>query len=907
MSAVKYLVVAGLVLALTACGDDPEPRSDGSGDGGGGELLLAVDGLLAVPIALPPDSGPGLTNAGRDWVDAASTVTGIAPDANRLLVGVDPQTLDAAVVVRRDPDASDAYGQQGYALVDSVAPRGVEVRCAADPGCAYGVYELIGALGVRYLHPEQTWFPDEPAASLPQGFTGAVVAPRFELRGFHEHTQHPIVFSDFYLRPEQEFRDYVSNYIRWLVRNRQNAMSWHMLKTVDVDAWLPYVTSFITEAHDHFIDVGMVLSYVDQQQNNFKVIPDDSTDDEADIRATLTQLASAGFDFFTFQIGSSEFTKPADDDVLRWLDVSVEHLDGLDPPVRMYAWIHTTCDLEAEDGSYFYHLPGRADARIGAWPHTTMFYDLERPAPVYGCDSFQQQLDFIDAEEGEREQVYFPETAWWLGFDNNVPLTLPMTGATREYDVQQVLDGRDVTGHITFTSGREWGYWQYDHYLTQLTFDGDLTWEQYLTWMEPAFGEHGGVLVDAIGALTAHQVRHILEEAPLIWFYLAGELRQDEIGERAGILARRPKPAFATIASLDAAEFAAWEQGDFARLQRMLAEVGDIVAGLPEPAVEPATTAEQLYFESWWALQLYALRVEHTVELYSGVADVHAWLQARAANDEAERDALLTAATAHLDSAAAITDRVVAAVAAAEASVYRYPIELLARDKPDSLTAYPFGYLEQTSTAHFWARRDAQLETLIGLAFETIPEAWSVQPDTLFFTDAERTSVVDPDNPLASTVISGFMPRILFALDGFDEGMPGVRLAEDVNENLLPDPATETSFVGTLGDGTWTGTADVFTIDVRGSDGISFGTLSMLSPELTLLVEVADGADPALTAGEMAGEVAVDEFVGLVTIVGGIDPESVENLLKPIFGYEVDDELPATLPITFGFTFEAAP
>src|SRR5690606_7265594 len=110
------------------------------------------------------------------------------------------------------------------------------------------------------------------------------------MRGFHEHTQHPTVMSDYYLRPSAEHRAYVSNYIRWFARNRQNAMSWHMLKTVELEGWLPYIEEIIEEAHAYGIDVGMVLSFVDEQQNNFKIVDMERYDGDGKVIEPLKQI-----------------------------------------------------------------------------------------------------------------------------------------------------------------------------------------------------------------------------------------------------------------------------------------------------------------------------------------------------------------------------------------------------------------------------------------------------------------------------------------------------------------------------------------------------------------------------------------------------------------------------------------
>ena len=60
-----------------------------------------------------------------------------------------------------------------------------------------------------------------------------VEQPTFDRRGFHHHTQHPIIASDILLRPgEPALREDASKLIQYLARNRRNTLSWHMLKSI---------------------------------------------------------------------------------------------------------------------------------------------------------------------------------------------------------------------------------------------------------------------------------------------------------------------------------------------------------------------------------------------------------------------------------------------------------------------------------------------------------------------------------------------------------------------------------------------------------------------------------------------------------------------------------------------------
>jgi len=241
---------------------------------------IAIGGRVALDVVIPVGSGVGLQHAAQDLAEALAIITGSARPARVVQGAAADIQAAAAVLVRLDHGAGT--GPQGYRLSrPSAGVPGVEVVAETEQGGMYGLYHLLADLGVRYYHPEETFFPHDPGARLPQGYDGEVQRPTFALRGFHEHTQHPIPLSDFWLRTDDPaFRGYLTRYLRWLARNRQNAASFMLLKTVDLDTWLPYAASAIDEAHLYGIQVGFSISFVDQQQNAFKLLGDPGPGDD---------------------------------------------------------------------------------------------------------------------------------------------------------------------------------------------------------------------------------------------------------------------------------------------------------------------------------------------------------------------------------------------------------------------------------------------------------------------------------------------------------------------------------------------------------------------------------------------------------------------------------------------------
>jgi hypothetical protein len=313
--------------------------------------------------------------------------------------------------------------------------------------------------------------------------------------------------------------------------------------------------------------------------------------------------------------------------------------------------------------------------------------------------------------------------------------------------------------------------------------------------------------------------------------------------------------------------------------------------------------AQRLVRETSRVLDIYLRRIDHTIALYSGVSAARAWrleqLRAAAAEpteepDVAIREQAKAEAYAKLAAARVISAGAVQLLQAAE-SDYRYPVELLAREKPESLTAYPYGYLWQTSTGHFWTRRDDQLEGFLGQLFDESVEAWETEPDTVFAAGGESVTITVPDDAIAAAAISGFIPRLLFGLVGFDgTGTPMVLVAPDANGNDLPDPETVTAIAGEIAAGTWAGTTESLVLPVYDSASESLGTLILWDTTLSL-----DPGDGAPDTGEVAAEVESAALISLIMSVGGIDEEGAGNLVKGVYDLPPEEPLPERLPIAF--------
>lgn len=917
----SLLLSCFLSLALCSCyGEDyvndyDDTKEDGDTQTSEPSRLFNVDGKLNLTLIVPSASETELQMAAEDFLEFTARMSQVeeeqsvmwaeqheyyfeAADKNNelrdivILAGVLPEGEEALVSSSEDPKTD-----QGFVIKEEEKFGHILVRIESSSqlGVAYGLYELLNDFGVQFYHAKETYVPLNTDHELTKKYQSEFNAtPSYASRGFHQHTQHPIVWSDFLLDPKDEYKTYISEYFRFLLRNRQNAFQWHFLKTVDFANWKEYGKWIVEEGHKHGIKIGMVLSFADQQQNNYKLVENmaENLDLEArkaehakQIKEGLDKFYDLGLDYISFQFGTTEMTKVTDEETLNWFTAAVEWLNTKDNKPEFYAWIHTPGDLKQEDGETpFFHLPLKAESEIGLHVHTTMFYDLKHPAPVYNNTDFHHHLACFTEAEAERELVYFPESAWWLGFDNTLPLFLPITNYSRAYDIQQAIPEamgeRVLDGHITFTTGIEWNYWMFDHFLTKVTWDNNYTWQDYAEDISKAYGDYAETVDNSIVDITERQVSDLYDSDGKIFYYLAGESSYDEIGAMTGLAARSVKIPYNKVYEYTEEQYNLWYDGDYTNLLDMEKFYN---AEAEKFADVTDDTEDSLLYEYVQAVRTTAKRLNHNVLLYGAVID---------AREDNETDAYDKLAKAQeisqwvKDTAAKMADK-----------VYRYPFELIGQPK-ESLTAYQFGYLYETQTAYFWTRRDEQLKELLDLVFDKIVEEFSITTETVYLTDKESTTVVLPDSAALKGIIGPYIPPIVLGFAEVKDNKVDLVLAQDFNKNGLPDnPATSV----TITDASWTDKLeadfDAFKLYVKGESGTKVGELTILNGTVS-----ADISDNTISRINLKGKMLFSDIITMLIQTGLFTEESAWEMIASFFDIDPDID---PRPVDFDFEIES--
>eukprot|EP01113_Clastostelium_recurvatum_P042979 TRINITY_DN7036_c0_g1_i7.p1 TRINITY_DN7036_c0_g1~~TRINITY_DN7036_c0_g1_i7.p1 ORF type:complete len:752 (-),score=122.33 TRINITY_DN7036_c0_g1_i7:305-2290(-) len=345
-------------------------------------------------------------------------------------------------------------------------------------------------LGFAFLHPLQPYIPSALNFTLPSNTSSltTIEKPFFPFRGWHVHTQHLLelthVLNGWGVQGPQDkqgWQDMLPDYqafLIWLIANRQNRFQWIILSA---EEWIDFANSterqsrlqtLTSMAHSVGLLVGVDMPLALQQQHAMFMTTGKGTlqDQTKEIQASIDWVVQCGFDYMATESGFSEFTHPDDTMMLAWMNISTSYLYDKYQGRRMYIKCHCSTGQVASDyidpttgkPINFNFLPIFADERLGIYPHTVQYYRLDDVAPTYGNDNFTYMLDFMVREAPARDTIYYGESTYWVNYDIDLPLFLPVYADSRLYDLRLISSsggGQHLQGQINFNSGWEWGYW----------------------------------------------------------------------------------------------------------------------------------------------------------------------------------------------------------------------------------------------------------------------------------------------------------------------------------------------------------------------------------------------------------------------------------------------------------------
>ncbi len=553
-----------------------ESSNSGSSDGGaGGGAGAGGDGGAtpagAILVQFGDDLPPAIAERLLGHLEGAAPGEVIVIPPDDLI----PAAPEGSVVVafgdttaRRDLIGDDEVSDlpaEGYvmrtgevaglrAIVEDGVSASDEAFGSGAIGSGFGAYALLEHLGFAFLHPLA---PTAPAAiDLAFADVDRTTSPRWPVRGLQLHTMHPLELTDLLNgwgvdSPEdragwESMLPEWDTFLEWSLANGQNRVHWVLLWAEpwgvfgDSEERRARLETLVDHAHDFAVGAGIDTPIRQQQQQTFRMIRQDGTLEEeiAQIDTRIDWLMSAGFDYLATEMGSTEFTSTDDVRTVAWMNEvtsRVEDVHGKHALVKVHTSSGQTVDnyTDPQTGEplNYNHLPHYADPRLGIMPHTVQHYGLDDPAPTYGNTDFGFVRAFLQEEVGLRPVIWHPETAYWVSFDVDVPLFLPLYAHRRVHDLRLLAGDEDegrmgrganagghMDGQLTFSSGWEWGYWLQEVVTARAAWtppmdaaDDDAALAVSLDPVVKAFGPAAEPMRDILVRLSRAQLELLIE------------------------------------------------------------------------------------------------------------------------------------------------------------------------------------------------------------------------------------------------------------------------------------------------------------------------------------------------------------------------------------------------------------
>jgi hypothetical protein len=463
-------------------------------------LALGDTSLAAEYISLANYSAAGPEGFVQVWTEIGGIPVGIA-DGNPVssVMGGAWKRWGGARSVEGAPFLLGERAKETWAMSSAVV----------NLGAAHGAYAVLETLGFGFYHPLRPLLPTAASWRIPSptGTELAISSPRWPVREWHVHTEHPLELTDVLqgfdasaagnetlLRTDDGGYDYyeswdsmfwgVESLLEWLIANGQNTLEWVLLYD---PTWpndfgmsalrLSRLSNLTSTVHAWGLSASADAPIVERQQNGWFMSngTDNMTQNVLELTASLSLLSSLGFDKLGTESGFSEFSNPGCPLMLALINATTaiaEHV-GMRASIKCHCSTGQTCanysDPRTGQPLDFNLLPFFADEAMGVLPHTVQAPSLfDDPALVYGNLNFTYIFEWIQLfaqQQPQREVVFHGETAYWVNLDSTTPLAQGLLyGERRMADLRYIaameqLQQWSMDGYNDFSSGWEYGYW----------------------------------------------------------------------------------------------------------------------------------------------------------------------------------------------------------------------------------------------------------------------------------------------------------------------------------------------------------------------------------------------------------------------------------------------------------------
>ena len=637
----------------------------------------------------------------EDEVAAREFVEAMQDDRVTVQVAADPLLEQAGggwtVSLLGDSSCGDCYTLSG-------SPGDVVVSGGGLLGRQYGLADAFEQMGFRFHHPLDTYVPESLTRVDDESF-GILHQPDSARRGIHMHTLHPTEgFFDFWM-PSEGGVQRAARVVDWVVKNRGNHLQWVSLDDV-VDErenaeWKAYTQQIHDAAHARGITVGVGVQLFGSGnlQQAYDLLDDVRTPEENRLAiGERAELLLGDLDWDLVNLSFGEFFGEPPEVFIANTDLAIEEMLAVDPDLEFASVIHVGDDLrltyEGEEIIYYF-LATYADERLVPWVHTVQYFNLFDPAlGTYHHDEFDlHRAMLLDRMQADQPVGYFPESAYWIAFDNSVPTFLPIYVESRHRDMRETraATGRLPEAHVLFSSGWEWGYWQTDVATLRMSYEmtdtpGELYEQMFAPWKE------GETISGLLTETSDVQHQWLIGEG--LSAYLAGVDVVMELGYERGIINAPVREHIVDVVRYDAADVDA-----LASTVAAMDGMATAFEGLASRASELELT-DRYVREVVDGLQINALRARFIERVYAGITS----------DDPAPA----------LDAAEALLAEAQAIVQARHADFHDPEGDRLVEEGFNP-TIYNYGYLIRADELCFWERDLAQARNGALGATEAVP------------------------------------------------------------------------------------------------------------------------------------------------------------------------------------------
>ncbi len=566
----------------------------------------------------------------------------------------------------------------------------INIKAISEKGLANGLYYFLqNYLGFQFYHPKETFIPANISVELPT--IDEKVIPRFDKMGFHIHAMHPLELTEALLDanfPNGE--EEVQNYITWLCRNGQNYFEFNLLSSIDFATWIPYMRKIIAFAHERGILMGADLSMNMIQQRAlqlYKNAPHSFESKQNQMVEQMELLTRLDWDVWNVEFATTEFTHKNQDKLYQQQLFLYNQLHPKN--IHLTGRKHVVKDENLISGEKSAKKTlTDMDSAYGVLVHTVMFYGLlDEKTPVYRNKDFAHLRTLLIESNQYRDTWYFPESAYWITFDNSVPMFLTSYLNARLEDIL-FCDSVGVTGHLTFTSGWEWNYWLIDWSIARWSWKSDKTTqkEHALQYIQPLITDSIYNFVEKAAALQQLYIK----DKELIKVLTAQTVTDEIPGPLNLELHPRPEFPYSYIRNKASSEEIYFVQNKY------IEELKTFVRLYQNERMKVPSPQNKVEQELINSLDITCLRAAHRLQILQYLVAV----RKNKINKTKEPTAI------YLENAAEIRQKALQIVEQQEIN-YRYPVQLLAHQRK-SKTVYNFGYLYTVHNLHFWEREELQ-------------------------------------------------------------------------------------------------------------------------------------------------------------------------------------------------------